>query len=70
MFKQSHWRLPVNHDPPIEPLFGGRCSTIHNGAMDILEDIGIEFLNEEAREIFSRLDAELMIQMLKWTESG
>jgi len=54
LFKQSHWRLPVNHDPPIEPLLEEGVLTIHNGAMNILEDIGIEFLNEEAREIFAQ----------------
>ena len=54
LFKQSHWRLPVNHDPPIEPLLEEGVLTIHNGAMNILEDIGIEFLNEEAREIFAK----------------
>ena len=54
LFKQSPWRLPVNHDPPIEPLLEEGVQTIHNGAMNILEDIGIEFLNEEAREIFAK----------------
>jgi Trimethylamine:corrinoid methyltransferase len=54
LFKQSHWRLPVNPDPPIEPLSEEGVQAIHNGAMNILEDIGIEFLNEEAREIFAQ----------------
>ena len=54
LFKQSPWRLPVNYDPPIEPLSEEGVQAIHNGAMNILEDIGIEFLNEESRTIFSK----------------
>ncbi|MCS5553357.1 MAG: trimethylamine methyltransferase family protein, partial [SAR324 cluster bacterium] len=54
LFKQSPWRLPVNHDPPIEPLSEEGVQAIHNGAMNILENIGIEFLNEESRTIFAQ----------------
>ena len=54
LFKQSTWRLPVNYDPPIEPLLEEGVQAIHNGAMDILENIGIEFLNEESRTIFTQ----------------
>lgn len=54
LFKQSPWRMPVNHDPPIEPLSEEGVQAIHNGAMNILEDIGIEFLNEESRTIFAQ----------------
>ena len=61
LFKQSHWRLPVNHDPPIEPLLEEGVLTIHNGAMNILEDIGIEFLNEESRKIFVQAGCKVCI---------
>ena len=54
LFKQSPWRLPINHDPPIEPLYEEGVQAIHNGAMDILENIGIEFLNDESRTIFEQ----------------
>ena len=54
LFKQSPWRLPVNHDPPIEPLSEEGVQAIHSGAMNILENIGIEFLNEESRIIFAQ----------------
>ena len=75
LFKQSPWRMPVNHDPPIEPLSEEGVQAIHNGAMKILEDIGIEFLNEESRTIFSqagcrvdgtnvKLDREWVIEMV------
>ncbi|MBT6123254.1 MAG: hypothetical protein HOH48_07800, partial [Candidatus Puniceispirillum sp.] len=44
VLKQSPWRLPVNLDHPTEPLSEDGVMAIHNGAMHILEDIGIEFL--------------------------
>jgi trimethylamine--corrinoid protein Co-methyltransferase len=46
------WRLPVNIDAPTEPLTDEGVAAIHDGAMRILEDIGIEFLNEEALGLF------------------
>ncbi len=49
---QMPWRLPVNIDRPTEPLGPEGVLAIHDGAMRILEEIGIEFLNEEAIQIF------------------
>ncbi len=49
---QMPWRLPINTDRPTEPLPPEGVQAIHDGAMRILEEIGIEFLNEEALEIF------------------
>lgn len=49
---QMPWRLPLNTDAPTEPLNEEGVAAIHNGAMTILEDIGIEFLNEEALALF------------------
>ena len=54
LFDQMPWRLPVNIDRPTEPLDGEGVEAIHNGAMTILEDIGIEFLNEEALALFKK----------------
>ena len=54
LFKQSPWRLPVNQDRPTEPLLEDGVLAIHNGAMHILEQIGIEFLNEEAQQLFKQ----------------
>ena len=48
VIQQSPWRLPVNTDRPTEPLDGDGVAAIHDGAMRILEEIGIEFLNDEA----------------------
>ena len=49
---QMPWRIPLNIDRPTEPLGEDGVAAIHNGAMTILEDIGIEFLNEEALALF------------------
>ena len=49
---QMPWRLPLNTDAPTEPLRPEGVEAIHDGAMRILEEIGIEFLNEEALVLF------------------
>jgi trimethylamine---corrinoid protein Co-methyltransferase len=49
---QMPWRLPVNRDRPTEPLSADGVQAIHDGAMRILEEIGIEFLNQEALPLF------------------
>lgn len=49
---QMPWRLPINTDRPTEPLTEEGVQAIHDGAMRILEEIGIEFLNEEALDLF------------------
>ncbi len=45
---QMPWRIPVNPDRPTEPLDMDGVMAIHRGAMRILSEIGIEFLNPEA----------------------
>jgi trimethylamine--corrinoid protein Co-methyltransferase len=50
--EQMPWRMVENTDRPIEPLTEDGIQAIHDGAMTILEDIGIEFLNTEALAIF------------------
>ncbi len=53
---QQPWSLPVNTDKPTEPLNEDGVQAIHNGAMRVLEEIGIEFLNPEAVEILRKAD--------------
>ena len=48
---QMTWRLIRNTDRPTEPLGPEGVNAIHEGAMRILEEIGIEFLNHEALAI-------------------
>ena len=50
--EQMPWRIVENTDRPIEPLTEEGILAIHEGAMEILEDIGIDFLNKEALAIF------------------
>ena len=45
---QMPWRIPVNPDAPVEPLDAEGVQRIHKGAMRILKEIGIEFLNPDA----------------------
>ncbi len=47
--RQSAWRIPLNTDRPTEPLAEEGVAAIHDAAMRVLEQIGIEFLNEEAK---------------------
>ncbi len=51
---QMPWRIPLNTDRPTEPLYEDGVQAIHDGAMRILEEIGIEFLNEEAVALFKQ----------------
>ncbi|MGV6849240.1 MAG: trimethylamine methyltransferase family protein [Marinibacterium sp.] len=51
---QMPWRLPINRDAPTEPLGPEGVAAIHDGAMRILEDIGIAFLNDEACALFRK----------------
>jgi len=51
VIEQMPWNPPVNIDRPTEPLDEDGIAAVHDGAMRILEEIGIEFLNPEAIEI-------------------
>lgn len=57
VIEQMPWRLPRNLDKPTEPLNDEGVAAIHEGAMRILEDIGIEILNDEALAIFREAGA-------------
>lgn len=57
VIQQRDWTVPVNTDRPTEPLDEAGVQAVHDGAMRILEEIGIEFLNEEALDLFRQLGA-------------
>jgi trimethylamine--corrinoid protein Co-methyltransferase len=74
------WKIPTIEDPPIEPLDEQGVLDIHNGAMQILEDVGIEFLNPEALKILRnagckisnqnvRMDRYFVMEMMKTAPS-
>ncbi|MFN3936197.1 MAG: trimethylamine methyltransferase family protein [Gemmobacter sp.] len=51
---QMPWRVPLNPDRPTEPLDHDGIAALHRGAMRILAEIGIEFLNPEAVSILQK----------------
>ncbi|MBT8415131.1 MAG: trimethylamine methyltransferase family protein [Boseongicola sp.] len=59
VISQAPWTLPVNTDRPTEPLDAEGVEAIHNGAMRILEEIGIDFLNEEALALFKEIGVKV-----------
>ena len=46
---QLPWQIPQILDNPTEPLSQDHVTAIDNGAMRILEEIGIDFLHDEAK---------------------
>jgi len=51
--RQLPWEIPRNSDAPTEPLTPEQVQAVHGGAMRVLEEIGIEFLNDEARGVLA-----------------
>jgi trimethylamine--corrinoid protein Co-methyltransferase len=51
---QLPWEQPVYADPPIEPISPQGVEAIHRASMQILEDVGILFLNDEALTHFAK----------------
>lgn len=73
--QQMPWSIPQNIDRPIEPLTEEGVEAIHDGAMRILEEIGIVFLNPEALELLGqagcrvegdlvRMDRDFVMEMV------
>ena len=60
VIRQMPWRLPANPDRPTEPLTEAGVQAIHEGAMQILEEIGIEFLNDESLRIFKKAGCKVV----------
>ena len=50
---QLEWGIPYNTDNFVEPLSEEGVSKVHDATMQVLEEIGIEFLNEEAKKVLS-----------------
>ena len=72
---QMAWSVPCNTDQPTTPLGEEAVEVIHQGALYILAEIGVEFLNEEALALFRhagcrveganvRVDADFVMEML------
>ena len=56
---QSPWQQPVNPYPPVELLNAEQLERIHQASMSILEDIGIDFLLPQARELLAQAGAQV-----------
>ena len=57
--EQTPWCVPVNIDRPTEPLSPEGVERVHNAAMEILEEIGIAFLNPQAIEILQKAGCDV-----------
>jgi len=56
---QLPWRNIANPYVPLEILSADQLESIHEASMEILEDIGIEFLGDDALDLLSRGGAEV-----------
>jgi len=56
---QMPWAPPERTDPPVGPLTPEGVAAIHDAAMRILEEVGIDFLNDEARALFAQAGARI-----------
>ena len=63
--EQMPWNPPVNIDRPTEPLTEEGIAAIHDGAMRILEEIGVQFLNAEALQIFKQAGVKVEGELVK-----
>jgi len=63
--EQSAWRIPYNTDKPTEPLPPEGVEAVHNAAMEVLETIGIEFLNDEALDYLRKAGCKVQDQNVK-----
>ncbi len=75
LIEQMPWNPPVVTDRPTEPLNDEGVQAIHEGAMRVLEEVGIEFFNAEARGYLKdagcrvdgdtvRMDREFVMEMV------
>ena len=65
IIQQMPWAPPQNIDPPIEPLTEEGIQAVHDGAMHILEEIGVIFLNDEALGIFRKAGCKVDGQLVR-----
>lgn len=56
---QSPWQQPYNPLPAIEPVSADQLEQIHQTSMNILEEIGIDFLLPRARDMLAQAGAQI-----------
>lgn len=57
--RQSSWASLTNAFPPVEPLSVDQIEAIHHASMRILEDLGIEVMNERTCQLFAEAGADV-----------
>ncbi|MCV0427791.1 MAG: trimethylamine methyltransferase family protein [Roseibium sp.] len=59
LFPQKPFRQPRHIYKPIEAVSADELEAIHDASMRVLEEIGIDFLHEEARQLLKSAGAEV-----------
>jgi trimethylamine--corrinoid protein Co-methyltransferase len=57
--EQRPWKIPENPFPPLSAVSDDELEAIHQAALSVLEEIGMEVLDAEAREILKLGGAEV-----------
>ncbi|MEX2648407.1 MAG: trimethylamine methyltransferase family protein [Alphaproteobacteria bacterium] len=57
--RQLPWRRVVNPYAPVEVLSADQVETIHLASLGVLEDIGMEFLHDDALDLLARAGANV-----------
>ena len=57
--EQLPWQMPRYFDSPTEPLSADQIEAIHEASLDVIEQIGIRFLNEAALDHLQRAGCSL-----------
>ncbi len=58
-FEQMPWRQPRLVYPPVPVVSEDELEQIHQASLTVLEDIGIEFLNAEARDLLKQAGVDV-----------
>jgi trimethylamine--corrinoid protein Co-methyltransferase len=59
LFPQKPFRQPRHVYKPVEAVSADELESIHDASMRVLEEIGIDFLHEEAKDILKAAGAEI-----------
>lgn len=57
--EQLPWAQPRNPYPPMQIVSEDELQHIHDASLDVLESIGIDFINEDAKEILKKAGADV-----------
>lgn len=59
LIPQLPWKQPRNPTPPMKVLSDDQIEAIHNASVRVLEELGIELMSAEARQMFREAGAEV-----------